>query len=380
MAKNKAETVKSRKGETSKANRTGSTDERKNPFKMWTESYSTMSKVWQESYTDLYNPWIESTGKLFDKAVQLSGETSPEKYKEFYEELVKTQQDTLGRFYPMQKATMPKAMTDRKTLDKLVASAQESTNMMKAWSTELEENSRKTQKMLLGGVSPEDYKNSYETWIKSYEKMFDEFLGMMTSKNTKEVFEAYTGMPNMYLTNLAEAAKMWRESYKDMYAPWEKLTFELSEKFFELSKGDASPEKYKEFYDQWMNTYKETYSKMFATDMTKPSKEMVDEMLQGMQNSTELYNSWLMALEKTTEKMKDLLTNATEAESYREFYGQWFDTYEKAYKDFFELMPAVEPMKILIDPLKKAARAQADTYANATKMWMDAKFGQTRAT
>lgn len=380
MAKNKAETVKSRKGEASKANRTGSTDERKNPFKMWTESYGTMSKVWQESYTDLYNPWIESTGKLFDKAVQLSGETSPEKYKEFYEELVKTQQDTLGRLYAMQKTTMLKAMTDRKTLDMLVASAQESADLMKAWSAELEENTRETQKMLLGGVSPEDYKNSYETWVKFYEKMFDEFLGMMTSKNTRGIFEAYTGMPNMYLTNLAEAAKMWRESYKDMYTPWEKLTFEISEKFSELSKGDASPEKYKEFYDQWMNTYQETYAKMFATDMTRPSKEMVDEMLQGMQNSTELYNSWLTVLEKTTEKMKDLLANATEAESYREFYGQWFDTYEKAYKDFFELMPAVEPMKILIDPLKKAARVQADTYANATKMWMDANFGQTRAT
>jgi polyhydroxyalkanoate synthesis regulator phasin len=375
MAKTKAETVKGRKGETSKTNRTGSTEERKNPFNVWTDSYSTMSKIWQESYTDLYNPWIESTGKLFDKAVKLSGETSPEKYKEFYEELVKTQQDALGRFYPMLKA-----MTNRRTLDMLVTSAQGATDLMKEWSAELEENSRKTQKMLLGGMSPEDYKNSYEMWIKSYEKMFDEFLGMMTSKNTKEVFEAYTGMPNMYLTNLAEAAKMWRESYKDMYTPWEKLTFELSQKFFELSKGDASPAEYKEFYDQWMNTYKETYAEMFATDMTKPSKEMVDEMLQGMQNSMELYNSWLMALEKTTEKMKDLLTNATEAESYREFYGQWFDTYEKAYKDFFELMPAVEPMKILIDPLKKAARAQADTYANATKMWMDAKFGQTRAT
>jgi hypothetical protein len=380
MTKKKVETVDSRKRETSKSAGTGSSAERKNPFRMWTESYSAMSKIWQESYTDLYNPWIESTGKLFEKAKELSGQTSPEKYREFYEELVKTQRDTLDRLYPMQKAVLQKAMTDRKTLDKLVVSAQESTNLMKAWSSELEENSRRTQKLLLGGVSPEDYKNSYEMWIKSYEKIFDEFLHMMTSKNTKEVFEAYTGMPNMYLTNLAEAARMWRESYKDMYTPWEKLTFELSEKFSELSKGDASSEKYKEFYDQWMKTYEETYAKMFTTDMMKPSKEMVEDMLQGMNNSTELYNSWLMALEKTTEKMKDLLTNTTEAESYREFYGQWFDTYEKAYKDFFELMPTVEPMKILTDPLKKAARAQADTYAKATKMWMDAKFGQTRAT
>jgi hypothetical protein len=166
----------------------------------------------------------------------------------------------------------------------------------------------------------------------------------------------------------------------DMYTPWAESTFKLSEKFSELSKGDASPEKYREFYDQWMNTYKDTFAKMFTAEMTKPSKEMVENMLRGINNSTEMYNSWLTALEKTSEKMKHLLTNAPDAESYRELYGMWFDTYEKAFKDFFELMPVVEPMKILLDPLKKAAQVQADTYANATKMWMDATFGKKRAT
>jgi hypothetical protein len=117
---------------------------------------------------------------------------------------------------------------------------------------------------------------------------------------------------------------------------------------------------------------------MFTTDMTKPSKEMVENMLRAMNNSTEMYNSWLKALEKMTEKMRDLLTNATDAGSYKEVYGLWFDTYEKAFKDFFEFMPVVEPMKTLLDPLKKAARVQADTYANATKMWMNAMSGQKK--
>ena len=176
MAKKNEETVTNRKEETSRSTRTGSTEVRKDAFEMWTESYSAMSKVWQESYANLYNPWIESAGKLFDKASELSKETSPEKYKEFYDELVKTQQNTLGKLYPV-----PKALTDKKTLEKLVTSAQESTNLMKSWSTELEENSKKTQKMLLGGADSRDYKSSYEMWIKSYEKMFDEFLQKMTS-------------------------------------------------------------------------------------------------------------------------------------------------------------------------------------------------------
>ena len=374
MTKKNTEEVTSRNVKTSGSTRTGPTAERKDAFQMWTESYSTLSKVWQDSYTSMYNPWIESAGKLFEKASDVSMQTSPEKYKEFFEELVKTQQSTLDRLY-----LMPKAMTDRKSLETLITSAQEYTDMMRSWSAELEENSKKTQKMLLGGAGPEDYKSSYQMWIKSYEKMFDEFLDMMTSKNTKDVFEAYMGIPNTYLTNLAEAARMWKASHSELYTPWVESTFDLSEKFSELSKGDAGPEKYKEFYDQWMSTYKETFAKMFPADMTKPSKEMVENMLRGMNNSTDMYSSWLIALEKMTEKMKGLLTNATEAESYREFYGLWFDTYQKAFNDFFELMPVVEPMKVLLDPLKKAARVQADTYSNATKMWMDATFGQKRA-
>lgn len=373
MTKRNTEST-SRNTETSRSTRTGPTAERKDAFRMWTESYNTMSKVWQDSYMSMYNPWIESAGKLFDKASAVSMQTSPEKYKEFFEELVKTQQNSIDRLY-----LMPKAMTDRKSLETLITSAKEYTDMMRSWSAEIEENSKKTQKMLLGGAGPEDYKNSYGMWIKSYEKMFDEFLDMTTSKNTKDVFEAYMGMPNTYLTNLAEAARMWKASHSELYTPWVESTFDLSEKFSELSKGNAGPEKYKEFYDQWMSTYTETFAKMFPADMTKPSKEMVENMLRGMNNSTEMYGSWLIALEKMTEKMKGLLTNATDAESYREFYGLWFDTYQKAFNDFFELMPVVEPMKVLLDPLKKAARVQADTYSNATKMWMDATFGQKRA-
>jgi len=90
MTKKTEDTVASMNDETSRSTRTGSADERKDAFRMWTESYSAMSKVWQESYADLYNPWIESTGRLFDKASELSKHASPEKYREFYEELVKT--------------------------------------------------------------------------------------------------------------------------------------------------------------------------------------------------------------------------------------------------------------------------------------------------
>jgi hypothetical protein len=91
MTKKNEDTVADINAGTNRSTRMRSTDERKDAFRMWTESYSAMSRVWQDSYAELYNPWIESTGKLFDKASELSKNASPEKYREFFEELVKTQ-------------------------------------------------------------------------------------------------------------------------------------------------------------------------------------------------------------------------------------------------------------------------------------------------
>jgi hypothetical protein len=76
--------------------------------------------------------------------------------------------------------------------------------------------------------------------------------------------------------------------------------------------------------------------------------------------------------------MRDVMTNSTDPDAYKEFYGLWIETYEKAFEDFFEFMPVMEPMRKVTEPLRKAARVQADIYSNFTKMWMEGMGGQKR--
>lgn len=47
--------------------------EKKDIFKVWVDSYTSVSKMWEESYVNLYKPWIESTAEMFEKAVDLKG-------------------------------------------------------------------------------------------------------------------------------------------------------------------------------------------------------------------------------------------------------------------------------------------------------------------
>jgi hypothetical protein len=362
--------AKTNRGQRS-AKTSGPNDGEKDAFSVWTEGYNAMSKLWQESYVNMYNPWIESAGKLFERAADLSKEASPDKYRDFFSELVKTQQSSLGKLYPM-----PKTVTDKETLEKVMNSAQESANLMKKWSKELEDNSKKTQEMLLSGPEPEKYRQFYSMWTDSYEKIFEGFLEMMTSKNTKDMFESYMGIPNIYLTSMAETARMWKDSYKNLYTPWTESTFELYEKFAELSKGGATPEKYREFYDQWMDTYRETFAKMFTVEFGKPSKDMVSNMIKSMDTSMEMYRSWLTTLEATSGKLKDLMSDSSNPEAYKEYFELWISTYEKAYDDFFEYLPVLEPLRNLLEPMKSAARIQSETYARATRMWMEAVLGK----
>src|SRR5574341_1134106 len=111
--------------------------EQKDIFKVWADNYTAVTKMWEDSYANLYKPWIESTGEVFEKAVELTKGASPEKYKEFFDECIKTQQKAFGRFYPVARKA------DRETLEKFILSAEETSNLFKSWIALLEENSQR---------------------------------------------------------------------------------------------------------------------------------------------------------------------------------------------------------------------------------------------
>ena len=335
---------------------------KKDIFKTWADSYAAVSKMWEDSYLKLYKPWIESTGEMFDKASELSTDAAPEKYKEFYGEWVKIYQNSFGEFYPI-----PTIESNKETLEKLLASTEESNKLYMSWITELEENSRKTKEILQGEPDPAKYKECYDMWIKSYEKIFDEFLTLPAMESTKEIFEKYTGVPDIYFGSFVQISKLWRNSYAKLYEPWIESVSKLSRIMAELSRGDAGPEAYKEFYTLWVDTYQEIYGKHMQS--MEPPREMFEHFVKSANIYVSMYKSWIDALEKMSEKAKELSKQTSDPEAYKEFYNLWVKMYEKAFDSFFEDMPTVGgPMKEIMESVKVMAKMYADTFTKMSKM------------
>ncbi|HLB71492.1 MAG TPA: poly(R)-hydroxyalkanoic acid synthase subunit PhaE [Candidatus Methanoperedens sp.] len=338
-------------------------EEKQDMFKTWADSYTEVSKMWEDSYLKLYKPWIESTEEMFEKAAQLSKESSPRQYKEFYDDWVKTYQNTFGKYY-----SLPTLKSNKETLEKLLTSAEESNGIYRSWITELEDNSRKTREILKGEADPAKYRECHDMWIKSYEKIFDEIMVLPVMESTKEIFEKYTGVPDIYFGSFVQMSKLWKNTYAKLYGPWSASIARLSEKMAELSAGGASPEAYKEFYTIWMETYKETYEKYFQS--VQPSKEVFESFVHSTSIYLNMYKSWITALEKMSKKAEELSKKTTDPEAYKEFYDLWVKMYEKAFESFFEDMPVMGPMKELMDPVKNMAKIYTDTFARMSKMWM----------
>ena len=88
-------------------------EEQKDIFMTGADSYMAVSKTWGDSDRTLYKPWLESTKELYEKAAKLSTEAAPQKYKEFYDDWMKTYQNTFGKFYPMPTPESTKEMLEK---------------------------------------------------------------------------------------------------------------------------------------------------------------------------------------------------------------------------------------------------------------------------
>ncbi|VVB84361.1 Poly(R)-hydroxyalkanoic acid synthase subunit (PHA_synth_III_E) [uncultured archaeon] len=346
--------------------------EKKDIFRIWADSYTAVSRIWEDSYTILYKPWIESSGALLDKAAELSKEATAEKYREFYDEWMKSYQNTFGKFYPVKMGKL-----DREMVEKLKDSAEEAKNLFQSWVNLLEENARKTEELSGGEPDIEKSREIYNMWMNTYGKIFEDFLAMPTRGASKEVLESYGGLPNIYLRSFSELSKIWRDSYMHLYQPWADSMMKLSGKMTELSRGDASPEAYKEFYNLWMNTYKDMSGRWFNVESFKPSKEMFDSFLKSTDIYLNMYKSWISALEKMSEKTTELSKRTADPEAFKEFYNTWAKMNEKALEDFFKYMPAVGPMKNMMEPVKNATKAYADMFVNMSNAWMRMAPGAT---
>jgi hypothetical protein len=229
-------------------------EENKDIFKTWKDSYTTVSKIWGDSYLKLHKPWMEFTGEMLEKTALLSKEAAPQKYREFYEDWIKTCQNTFGKLYPI---------------------------------STLKSN-----------------KECYDMWMKSYEKIFDELLELPAQKSTKEIFGNYMGIPDIYLGSILHMSELWKKSYAQLCEPLNDSMLKLSEKIGEISRGDAGPEAYKEFYTLWMNTNKEIYGKYIKS--MEPSGEMFEHFVKSSYIYLSMYKSSIAALETMSEKAEEM--------------------------------------------------------------------------
>ncbi len=337
-------------------------EEKKDIFKTWIDSYIEVSKMWEDSYEKLYKPWLETSGEMFEKTALLSKEAAPQKYREFYYEWIKTYQNTFGKFH-----TIPTQESNKEMLEKFLLSADESNKLYRSWIAELEANSKKTRDILEGKPDLAKYKECYDIWTKSNEKIFEGILKLTSQESTKELFGDCIGIPDNYLEGFLQMSKLWTKSYTQICKPMNESMLKLSEKMEEISRGDAGPESYKEFYMLWMESYNEIYGKYIAS--MEPSRETFENFAQSTSIYLSIYKSWITVLEKMSEKAQELSKHNPDPEAYKEFYNLWINTYEKAFESFFEDIPAVsEPMKEIMEPVKIMAKMYSDTFTKMIKM------------
>jgi ApbE superfamily uncharacterized protein (UPF0280 family) len=119
-----------------------------------------------------------------------------------------------------------------------------------------------------------------------------------------------------------------------------------------------------------MNTYKEMYGRLFNVESMKPSKEMFNSFIKSTDIYLNIYKSWTAALEKMSERTAELTKRTADPEAYKEFYNTWAKMNEKAFEDLVKYMPAVGPMKNMMEPVKNAAKIYNDMFINASNAWM----------
>ena len=338
-------------------------EESKDIFKIWAGGYTAVSKMWEDSYEKVYRPWLESSGEMFDKTALISKEAAPQKYREFYDEWIKTYQNTFGKLYPI-----PTPQSNKEIIEKFLSRTDESNKLIKSWIDELEENFRKTKDILGDEPDPAKYKECNDLWIKSYEKIFENLLKLPSEKNTKELFGEYAGIPDFYQDGFLQLSKLWKRSYTQICEPMNESMLKLSEIMSEISQGDASPESYKEFYSLWVDAQKEIFEKYGKSN--ELSREMFENFIGATDIYLGMYKSWIAALEEMSGKAQELSKQSTGTETYNKFYDLWMKTYEKAFEGFFEEIPAAGPMKEIVGPIKTMTRMYTDTFSRMSNMWM----------
>jgi len=181
-------------------------------------------------------------GEMSEKTNELSMNGAPKNYKGFYDDWMKTYNNTFGKFYPV---SIP---TPKETLENFIKISEESNKLYRSWIEESQENAKKTSELLKNGADPGKFKECYDMWMKSYEKMSDQLLEQPAIKYQKEIFGNLYRRTGFLFRDSCENVKIWRDSFNKLYNPWIESIQKLSVSISKISKGNAEPETYKDFF------------------------------------------------------------------------------------------------------------------------------------
>ncbi len=326
------------------------------------EEFSKTSKLWQDSYSNLFKSWMGSNQGLFQRMTDPSGTADPEKYREFYEQWVKSYQNTWGSIFLSLNKNAGKEDVQR-----MMDGAEELNKLIQSWSNELNENTEKTKKMMGEAPSHESVVDAYKMWRKTYEKIFNDFVNIPASENLQSTFEELTMIPNAYTKTMMEFPKLWKTSYDELYSPFADEMEELYLQSLELSKKEADPQAYKELYQKWTNAYNNAFQRMYKSPL--PAPKGIEDLMESVRSFSEMYKSWMDALEQMSGRIGTLLQQPMSPEAYEAFYDAWARTYKKAMEDFIEHMPMTGPMKDMMEPMKNALREYMDTLEKMSQFW-----------
>ncbi len=334
----------------------------KNIFGLSVEEFAKTSKLWQDSYTNLLKSWMGSNQSLFQGMADPSKVADPEKYKEFYEEWIKSYQNTWGSLF----LTLNKN-AGKEDVQKMMDGAEELNKLIQSWSAELNEDLDKTRKMMGEEPSQETIIEAYKMWRKTYEKIFDDFVNIPASENLQSTFEELTKIPSAYTKTMMEFPKLWKSSYDELYSPFAEEMEDLYHQSVELSKKQADPMEYKELYQKWTDAYNKMFQKMSKSPL--PAPKGMDDLMESIRSFSEMYKSWQDALEQMSTRIGTIMQKPMSPEAYEAFYDTWAKTYRKAMEDFIEHMPMTGPMKDMMEPMKNALMEYMDTMEKISQFW-----------
>jgi hypothetical protein len=223
-------------------------------------------------YKEVYDQWIKSYGKIFDELLELPARENIKEAFENYTGVPDFYSETFLRISKLWKNSYAK--------------------LYEPWTASISKLSEKAAEISKGSASPEAYEQFYTLWLDTYQETYGKMFDFQ-SPPSKEVFENFTQTANIYL---------------NLYKSWIAALEKMSEKAEELSKRTIDPEASKEFYNVWVKTYERAFDSFFEdTPAVGPMKEIFEPV----KNAAKIYADTFTKFSNTWVKSYPFSTCAT---------------------------------------------------------------------